>query len=196
MAPCRRKYSRRSRAASAAESTLPATALRKRVCLLPVYPHYPRNQELGNALAMRDLLRLAIEIDERNAQLTTIIAVDRARRVDDADTAIQREPRTRPHLRFHVAREREGQAGRYQMTTHRRDNHSLSRVSQVDRRRALCAITRQIPRARIIRQLLDQHRHPIHYSTFSTSVYSMSNASATPGYTVFPFTTFSPSASA
>src|SRR5688500_15415656 len=54
---------------------------------LPFDPQNTGDQHLCNALPMRDPLRLRVQVDQRDADLPPVIAVDRAGGVDDADAA-------------------------------------------------------------------------------------------------------------
>src|SRR5688500_1026538 len=190
--------------ASRTESTFAPTTLRQHFPRLPLDPQHPGNQQLSDPFPMRDLLWRRIKIDERNTQLAAIIGVDRARGIDDADPALERQTRAGTNLRFHVIGQRNRETRRDQLPPHRGNDDGLAGIPQIDRSREFGAVSGQVPVGRKILQPLYQHGHRIHsaptplrpYRTFSTGVYVRSNASATASYTILPFTMFSPSASA
>jgi hypothetical protein len=50
-------------------------------------------------------------VDQDGLDLAAIVAVDRAGRIQAGDAVVQRQARTRPHLRFHAQRQFDGDAG-------------------------------------------------------------------------------------
>lgn len=89
-----------------------------------------RDHQLGNAGAALDVERRRAVIDDNYANLTAIIRVDRARRVEDSDAMLQRQPRARPNLRFVTARQLQRQPGR-----HKRARAGIERDLHISRDR-------------------------------------------------------------
>src|SRR5512140_3744052 len=101
--------------ARAAEAAFPTTGLGQHLRELPIDLRHKADEHLGDPLAVRDLLRLRVEVHKGDADLTPIVAVDRAGRVDDADPPLQGQTRARPDLRLDTLRQGDGEAGRNQL---------------------------------------------------------------------------------
>ncbi len=57
-----------------------------------------RDDKLGDPRAAHNFERLGAKVDQEHTDLAAIIRVDRARRIQDRDTAMQRDTGARPHL--------------------------------------------------------------------------------------------------
>src|SRR5690606_27154608 len=93
------------------ESPASAGGVGKRVHFHEFHPLVARDHELGDAIAAADLEGLLSEVDEDDADLAAVVAVDGAGCVDHADAVAQRQPRAGPDLRFVARRQLDGHAG-------------------------------------------------------------------------------------
>ena len=93
-----------------------------------------------------------VVVDEVDEQLAAVARVDEARRVDDRDAVLRREPRARLHVARVPVRDRDREPGRHERTRARRELDALA-GREVDARRR--RRTRAPARRRLSRSLLD-----------------------------------------
>src|SRR5580700_713416 len=105
--------------AGRAETALTALARRQFFGLDEFGARMLCDDELCDLHAARDAKARVAQIDQDHLDLASVIAVDRTWRVEHGNAVIEREARSRAHLRFHAFGQRDRDAARDRDAHHR-----------------------------------------------------------------------------
>ena len=102
------------------------------------------DDELGNAIASVNFVRRArVGVHEQHLQLTAILGVDQARRVQNGDAVLEGQPRARQNEAGIARGNRDREAGRYERSTPSRLDRDLDIGAEVVPRIVVVRLVRQ-----------------------------------------------------
>src|SRR5687768_10606777 len=175
--------------AGAAEPTRAAVARLQARCIDQLRCLVVREDELCDAIATRDRDRLDAAVLQNDLDLATIVGVDRPGCVGQRDSMGEGETGPGADLPLDAGRNLEREPRADQSALAWREDEGRLRRGDVVARRAIGS-PRWERQVRVVAEAQDENAR--HARNFAGSSYGSPNASATPGYVIFPLTTFSP----
>ena len=123
---------------------LSASSLRKLIDFNDLRALHSGNHHLGHPHARLNQERCSAEVDQRHHHLSSVVGVDRARRIGHRDSELGCEPRPRSNLRLETRRQRHGEpAPNHRNVTRLHQQRRVDVRRQVHPRRQLRLVDRK-----------------------------------------------------